>query len=130
MRNLPYFLTLGMLVACGIPGDTPLLDLTADDAEKICKRAVDEDATDRTVTCDFGDVTIPASTMDDCLDYFAAVLEVNNPDCTATLDNWVNCKEEPDLTDDQICGVETYTPSADCTAVGVCITAATMTTTM
>ncbi|MCA9490438.1 MAG: hypothetical protein KC656_10785 [Myxococcales bacterium] len=124
MRNLPYFLTLGMLVACGIPGDTLLLDLTSSDAEKICKRAVDESAEDRVVDCDGTEVTIPASTMQDCLDYFQAVLDVNSADCTATLDTWVSCKEEDEPSDGQICGTEEYTVSADCTAVGVCITPA------
>ena len=122
MRNLPYFLTLGMLVACGIPGDTPLLELTADDADTICKHAVDEDAEDRVITCDSGDVTIPASTMQDCLDYFAAVLEVNRADCTATLDQWVSCKEEDEPTDDQICNGTVPAASADCTAIGLCVT--------
>ncbi|MCB9690075.1 MAG: hypothetical protein H6735_33850 [Alphaproteobacteria bacterium] len=123
MRNLPYFLTLGMLVACGIPGDTPLLDLTADDATKICKRAVDESAEDRVVDCDGTEVTLEATTIADCEAYFAAVLTANNADCTGTLDTWVNCQEEPDLTDGQVCGTETYTISSDCEmAVVTCLT--------
>lgn len=119
-KNL-MFLPLALLVACGIPGDTPLLELTADDAQLICDRAVDPDAADRTVTCEFGDVEVAAAKMEDCLAYFAAVLEVNSADCTATLDTWVACKEEPDLTDDQICGVEEYVPSEDCTQVATCV---------
>jgi hypothetical protein len=122
MRKSLVLLAATLLGGCGIPGDTLLMDLTADDAELICNHAVDEDAADRTVTCDFGDVTLEASTMSDCTGYFASVLTVANPACTATLDTWVACKEEPDLTDGQVCGTEEYTPSADCIAVVTCVT--------
>ncbi len=127
MRRIALALPFALLAACGIPGDTLLTDLDDKDAELICKRAVDEEATDRTVSCGdpIGDVVIPASTMQDCLDYFAAVHTVANPDCTADLDTWVTCKEEPELTDDQVCGVEAYEPSAECIAVAVCVTPAT-----
>ncbi len=124
MRKSLILLAATLLGGCGIPGDTLLVDLTVDDATLICNHAVDESAVDRTVTCDapIGEVTIEPSTMADCTSYFASVLTVANPDCTATLDTWVACKEEPDLTDGQICGTEDYTPSADCIAVVTCVT--------
>jgi hypothetical protein len=129
MNKTLVLFPLALLAACGIPGDTLLLDLDEKDAELICKRAVDEDAEDRVVSCEAGDVTLPASTMDECLEYFAAVLTVNSPDCDATLDNWVDCKEEPELTDDQVCGVEEMpAPSENCIKVVTCITPATGTT--
>ena len=34
--------------------------------------------------------------------------------------------EEPDLTDDQVCGVEEYVPSEDCTQVATCVMPAEM----
>ncbi len=124
MRLSLILVATSMFVGCGIPGDTLLTDLTSDDADLICKHAVDEDAADRTVDCAGTEVTIEASTMTDCTDYFAAVLTVANPGCTADLDTWVACKSEDDLTDGQICGTEEYTPSADCVAVVTCVTPA------
>lgn len=126
MRKSLVFVAFAVLGGCGIPGDTLLMDLTVDDAELICKHAVDEDAEDRTVECGdpIGTVTISPATMTDCTDYFAAVLTTANPDCTATLDQWVACKEEPDMTDGQVCGTEEFTPSADCIAVVTCVTPA------
>jgi hypothetical protein len=119
-----------LLAACGIPGDTLLLDLTADDADLICKHAVDEDAETRTVDCSGTEVPVEPATMQECLDYFAAVLTVNNPDCTADLDTWVACKEEPEYTDEQVCDPTLITVSDDCMAVVTCVTPATPTTAM
>ncbi len=122
MRNAFIFVVAAMAAGCGIPGDTPLMDLTSDDAELICKHAVDTDAADRTVDCDGTEITLEAATIADCEAYFAGVLTAANPDCSADLDTWVSCKEEPDLTDGQVCGTEEYTPSADCVAVVTCAT--------
>jgi len=111
-------LSLALMVGCGIPGDTVLTDLETKDWELICDRAVDTRAEARTVTCEGFEVTIEPSTVQDCVDAGAFYTAAT---CAGTLDDWVSCNEEPDLTDDQVCGVEEYTPSTECTALAECI---------
>lgn len=139
LRTLTITLSAGIFFAgCGIPGDTPLLDLTADDAQLICDH-VDYDGEDQVEECENGatypsvddggtegQVTIPASTHDDCMDYFEAVRDADNPDCVAVFDDWKDCKSEDDWDNETVCGVyagEMEAPVSDvCMEVGLCAT--------
>lgn len=119
MRKLIVAFT-AFAAACGIPGDTPLNDITADQWDLICDRAVDTDAEARTVECGdpIGTLTIPATTVADCT---TAGASFGAEGCEAIFDDWVACQEEPDLTDGQICGTEEITVSAECLRVAACI---------
>lgn len=114
------------LVACGIPGDKLLTDVTADGQwAKICPRAV-KDSTDRTVDCDGTEIELKASTEADCL---AAGELYTNEACEGTFDDWVECADF-DPSDEEICGSLTGTPieyPAGCTKVATCIAVSTPT---
>lgn len=99
--------------------DAVLSVLTAQDWEQICAATVDPGGTDRVVDCGgaTGTISIAAPTLASCLDAGAALVSA---DCTATVLDWLECNGEPDLTDDQICGVATYLPSAACARVADC----------
>jgi len=122
MRNVIIALT-ALTAACGIPGDTPLQDMTVDQWDLVCNHAVDTDAVDRIVTCGDVEVTVPASTIASCKEAGAALV---SDTCAATFDDWVSCQEEPDYTDNQVCGVDPIVPSAACTAVVGCFVAPAM----
>lgn len=103
----------------GIPGTTLLSDLSAEDWERICTAAVDTSAQDRIVDCGspIGEITLEAQTVGSCEtsgSYYTA------QNCASTLQDWHDCVEGPDLTDGQICGVEPYSPTAACAALGDC----------
>ena len=123
MRNIIFALPV-LAIGCGIAKDTPLNELTADQWELICGRAITGDETDRTVDCGdpIGEITITASTEATCQAFGGTLVAT---DCAGTLQDWIDCQDEPDLTDGQICGSEEYTPSAACTAMASCVETAT-----
>lgn len=103
------------LAGCGVPLDTPLGDVTSDQWSQICGYRVD--AIDgRTVTCESGDVEVPAWDVDACVaqgeSYTAAA-------CEATLQDWVDCDDEGAITDEQACGGVTLSDA--CTLVAACV---------
>ena len=126
--RISLILATTLFVGCGIPGETLIADLTEDDANLICSH-IDYDDVDRTVACDVMNVTVAATTYQDCSEYFATVREIANPACTAEFDVWKNCKREDKWSDDDalVCAVfeDSEDPpelSADCQAVVLCAT--------
>jgi hypothetical protein len=117
MRNF-IFAIPALAIGCGIPKDTLLSELTADDWELICGRAITGDETDRVVDCDGTEVTIAANTEAICQEAGATLVAA---DCAGTLQDWIDCQDEAEPTDEQICDPTTLPdPSAACTAVAGC----------
>lgn len=96
--NLHLRLLALVLIGCGgngegdgsgIDGDTPVIQLTADQRNALCDYAVEAAGPPRTVTCEQGSFTLGGWTTEECLLDVPDAIE--NPNCTATVAQYEAC---------------------------------------